>query len=103
MGMKVRVTSVFLAIIFLWASSSLVAKPRFDSRTAQIKVTSQTLCVATAPGLAFEEQEFFPCLTPDPNCVRSAKADAAQYRAIIKTSSLHRSVKTYLLFRVLRN
>ena len=101
--MKVKLTTLFLSILFLWGSVCSFGQETYSSKALQVKAAAEHVNIAIAPNFAFEERE----LTQFPLAIlvnfAQAKAYACHQRILYFSPSIHKSVKTYIVFRTLRN
>ena len=101
--MKSKLTTLFLGVLFLWGSLFSYCQESYSSKALQIKAATETIHVAIAQKFAFEERE----LTAFPAAILVNFAQAKAYlwhqtREYL-SPSIHKSVKTYIVFRTLRN
>jgi len=101
--MKVKITILLLSILFSSGSLNAYCHQRYSSGEHQIKATTESINAAIAPSFAFEERE----LAHFPFAILVNFADARAYawqKSVIYFSpSIRKSVKTYIVFRTLRN
>lgn len=101
--MKVKLTTLFLSILFFWGSLAAYGQQTYFSKGHQIKASAENVNVAVDPASTFEARELthFP-LTILVN-FDYAKAYALQQSILYFPPSVQKSVKTYIVFRTLRN
>lgn len=101
--MKVRIITLFLGILFLWGSLAAYGQQTYSAKGHQIKESTESVKVAIDPTLALEARE----LTHLPLTILAdftyARAYALQQRIVYFSPSIHKSVKTYIVFRTLRH
>ena len=101
--MKARLTTLFLSILFLWGSLVAYGQQTYSSKGHQITAATECVNVAIDPASTSEAREVthFP-LTILVN-FDYARAYALQQRILYFPPSIQKSVKTYIVFRTLRN
>jgi hypothetical protein len=101
--MKGKLTTLLFSILILWGSLSSYGQQIYSAKSHEIKAATENVSVAIPPTLNFAEKE----LTHFPLAIHANFAYAKGYtwrqRIIFYAPSIHKSVKTYIVFRALRN
>jgi hypothetical protein len=101
--MERRIFTLALSAIILWASLAAYEHKTYSSKVQEFKVSSEGIAAALAPKFRECEQGNTDHLLATFASVTVARSYSL-YQSIFYTSpSIHKSVKAYIIYRVLRN
>lgn len=101
--MKVKLLTSFLNVLFLWGSLAAYSHQNYSASSEEVKAAQGNAHVAVAPSITFtaETTDFPKVIFAD---FSFAKEFARHYKIITSCLvSIHKPVRAYIVFRVLRN
>ena len=101
--MKSRVFTFLLSAIILWASLAAYSHKTYASDVQQFKVSTECVTAAIAPRLSEGEQLNTDHLLAVIGTFWFAKTQVLHQKILNTSSSICKSVKAYIIFKVFRN
>ena len=99
---KSKIFTFLLGLVFLWGSLAAYSHQTYSSDVRQYKAASEVVTVAVAPKIAIAEQvkEFPTAILASFSFV---KVHAPSLGIFFSKTPVRRSIKTYIVFKVLRH
>ena len=100
--MKVKLLIWFLNVLFLWGSLAAYSQQSYSTSSQEIKAAQENAHVAVAPSITFTEST-----TDFPEVIFGDFSYAVEYAWHNSIDSflvsIHKPIRAYVVFRVLRN
>jgi len=99
---KAGIFAFLLGLVFLWGSLATYSHRTYSSDARQFKAASEIVSVAVAPKLAIAEhvKEFSSAILAAFSFV---KVHAVSHGILFSKTPVRKSIKAYIVFKVLRN
>src|SRR4026207_1476214 len=101
--MKSRVFTLFLSATILWASLAAYSHKTYSSNVQEFKASCESIASAIAPKFREGEQGNTDHLLASIGSISIAKSHTVYQPILYTSTSIHKSVKTYIIYRVFRN
>lgn len=101
--MKRRIFTLFLSVIILWASLAAYGHKTYASDVQQYRPSTESVAVAIAPKFAEGVQVNTDHLLATSGSFSGMKPHALHEKILYTSPLIRKSVKAYIIFRVLRN